>query len=71
MSTAISYNKNNNLEFLSSFITVWLTILSELPKEFTCFVALGYNMSVVSWLHKANVDEAESTLLHGAIRKYA
>jgi hypothetical protein len=64
-------NNNNNLEFIASFISVWLTILLDLPEEYCCFLALGDITSAVSWLHKASVDEMENKPLHMATRKNA
>jgi len=63
--------ENNNLEFIASMISVWLTILTSHDEEFPCFLALGGNMSAMSWLHKANVDKNENKPLHLPTRKYA
>jgi len=63
--------ENNNLEFIPSMVSVWLTILTCINEEFPCFLALGDNMSAVSWLHKANVNENKNKQLHLATRKYA
>jgi hypothetical protein len=63
--------ENNNLEFLASFVSVWLTILLDLPEKYCCFLALGDNTSAVSWLHKASIDKLENKPLHMATRKYA
>jgi len=63
--------KNNILQFIASFTSVWLMILLYLPEPFSCFLALGKNTSAVSWLHKASVDELENKPLHMATRKYA
>jgi len=68
---AFVQKKNNILEFIASFTSVWLTILLDLPEPFSCFLALGDNTSAVSWLHKASVDELENKPLHMATRKYA
>jgi hypothetical protein len=63
--------ENNTLEFVASMVLVWLTILTCIKEGYPCFLALGDNMSAVSWLHKANVDENENKPLHLATRKYA
>jgi len=68
---AFVQKKNNILEFIASFTSVWLTILLDLPEPFSCFLALGDNTSAVSWLHKASVDKLENKPLHMATRKYA
>jgi hypothetical protein len=68
---ALVKNENNNLEFLASFVSVWLTILLDLPEKYWYFLALGDNTLAVSWLHKASVDELENKPLHMATRKYA
>jgi hypothetical protein len=68
---ALVKNENNNLEFLASFVSVWLTILLDLPEKYWYFLALGDNTLAVSWLHKASVDELENKPLHMATKKYA
>jgi hypothetical protein len=64
-------NKNNLLEFLASFITVWASILDGSAPHQSCFLALGDNSSAVGWLHKANVDEEQNKPLQAATRHFA
>jgi hypothetical protein len=64
-------HKNNCLEFLASFFTIWQSILMGWSKLEECFLVLGDNSSAVGWLHKASVDPSKDSPLFMATRKFA
>jgi hypothetical protein len=63
--------QNNSLEFIASFLSVWIAIKNGYVTKETCFLALGDSSSAIGWLHKANVDETKNLPMHIAARKYA
>jgi len=64
-------NKNNCLEFLASFATIWQFILDGTSEPEECFLSLGNNSSAIGGLHKASVDPAKNLPLFMATRKFA
>jgi CTP synthase (UTP-ammonia lyase) len=49
---------------------VWIEILDGAPKH-SCFLSFADNISAVSWLHKANIDETKHKPFQAAIRHFA
>jgi hypothetical protein len=64
-------DKNNCLEFLASFITIWQSILEGTSEPKECFLSLGDYSSAIGWLHKASVNPAKNLPLFMATRKFA
>jgi hypothetical protein len=63
-------SRNNCLEFIAAFISVWQLILSGRSSQEDCFLSLSDNSSAVGWLHKANTDYTKNLPLFLAARKF-
>ncbi len=48
-----------SLEFVASFLSVWIAIENKYVVREICVLALDDNSSAIGWLHKANVDESK------------
>ncbi len=64
-------SRNNCLEFIPAFISVWQSILSGRSSQEECFLSLSDNSSPVGWLHKANTDSTKNLPLFLAAWKFA
>ena len=62
---------NNLFEFIAEVICIWVDILEGEINLYDCCLSLGDNSSVMSWLHRSNIDSEDQRVHEEAARHYA